>query len=349
MREELIAYALGDLGEEESRLVEQAVAANPELAEELLRIQDCLSKTEPAGTKPESLGEAHPVAPVSHPRGLATRTTQQVLACLESRAAEKSLVLAGDEELSSRFSLVDMTVILGVLLTLGCLFLPSIYHQRNEAQRLACQNNLYELGTRLTVFSNENRGFYPPIRPYEHAGMYSVRLVESQITSADDLSRFLVCSASPLAEELADQGKSLRIPTAAEFAQAPTTLLVKLRRTSGGSYGYQIGWVKNGYYLPVRNRSHCQIPVLADAPRSTSHREQGVNHGGQLINVLFQDGSVRSLHDCVVPCANDHLFLNTKGLPAASSRWHDAVVMPSGSTPGVDLPLPKAIQEIFRF
>ncbi|MGI9457774.1 MAG: hypothetical protein ACR2NU_14510 [Aeoliella sp.] len=341
MREELIAYALGELDESARQRVEQAVAADPALASELDRIQQCLT----------DIGEAaHPQAGL--PRGLADRTAEQVLSCCESTVEQppgkrSSSAAAAIGDRASQFSLLDMTVVGGVILTLGCLIIPALSQQRSEARRIACQNNLHELGTHLTIFSEKYGNYYPLIRPNEHAGMYSVWLLEAEIMSKDELSRRVVCVASPLAEELASQGKDLYVPTAAELAQARGRLLVRFRRTSGGSYGYQIGWIKGDKYLPARNNKHCQVPVLADAPNVESERNCGANHSGCVINVLFRDGTVQSFRNCVVSCAKDHFFLNDEGKPIAGKRWNDSMVAPSDSTPGVDQQVPQRINEIF--
>ncbi len=331
MREELIAYVLGELDEAECRCLEQALANDPALASQLDQIERCFADVESAPGLSRGL-----------PRGLADRTAEQVLACCDSpEDSDGSLPSVGEGEggAARHFSLIDMMAVVGVMITLGSLLVPVLYHRRNEAQRIACRENFRQLGQTMTLFAEGNGGFFPLVRPKEHAGIYSVRLVDSGFGRAGELPRNLVCAASPLAQELSDTGKELQIPTADQLARAQGALLMWFRRTSGGSYAYQVGWVKGDHYLPARNRVNCQIPVLADAPNVASQRNCGANHGGCLINVLFQDGSVRSLRNCVVPCANDHLFLNDDGEPAAGHQWYDAVVLPSPATPGVEEPL----------
>ena len=83
----------------------------------------------------------------------------------------------------------------------------------------------------------------------------------------------------------------------------------------------------NDYFLPS--------PLLADAPSLQLAEFKSANHGGGGQNVLYQDQSVRYQTDCTVPGLQDHLFLNTAGMPAAGRGQLDAVLGRSEATPGV--------------
>lgn len=344
MREELIAYVLDELDDTERLRVEQLLADNRALDAELAQIRECLAEIDPADR----------ISPTGVPRGLADRTTKQILACCEAKQAQAKSVAGRSSAIrlvtgENTFSLVDLTVIGAVLVMLGALVLPGVQHSRSDAQRLACVNNLKQLYPLFVKYADNNLGFYPVVRPEEHAGIYALRLKDAELATAEALRELLVCPASPLAEELRDNGTQFKIPSLADLARAKGPALLHLYRNSGGSYGYQIGYVKGHVYLPSRNRQHARVPILADAPSLTSQRQHSANHGGKLINVLFQDGSVLTLTSSVIPCSNDHLFFNAVGEPFAGFTWQDAVVLPSESRPGYfDKQLPNTLDEFFR-
>jgi len=331
MREDLIAYALGELNDAERDRVEQLLADDEQLRSELEQIKCCLADVEAVDDTP-----ADEVPGI--PRGLADRTADGILHRCQAGdrshgTTRGSLGLAATGHLLSP---VDMTVAIGVLLTVGSLLLPALYGSRNQAQGLSCTNNLRELGQALIAYSHEHRNFFPFVRPDEHAGIYAPRLREAGLIDPATLDQHLVCPASPLAEQLAEENRQFHVPSQAELSLAKGMWRVELQRSCGGSYGYQVGYLKGRHYLPVKNRNHSLVPILADTASIADNNRVGANHSGNTVNVLFQNGSVHKLRGCQVPCADDHLFLNQRGEPAAGLTWHDAVVLPSGQTPGVE-------------
>lgn len=338
MREDLISYALGELDGTDHARVEAALAADPELREELEQVRECLGCD---ATQPRN--------PI--PRGLADRTTAGIcsgtITEAEKPKAPQSMV-ASFASNSGFISPMDMTVAIGILLTLGSLLTPALYGSRDQSHRMSCSNNLRQLGQVLTMYTNDNRGYYPVVRPEEHAGIFASRLREADYVAADELDRAFVCPGSQLAEQLERDHTEYHVPTLAELSLAKDMWLTQLQRTSSGSYGYQVGYVKGTFYLPAKNRRNCLVPVLADTPSMEANYYDGANHGGAVVNTLFQDGSVRALSSPLVPGVNDHLFVNMDGKPQLSTNWRDAVVLPSGATPGLNFPSQQMPDPVYR-
>lgn len=338
MCEDLVAYALGELDEADRQRVEQALASDDQLRAEFEQIQQCLAK-----------GAADEVAPYGMPRGLADRTAREVSACCEESDA---VVLPSSRDFAAGLSLmspVDMTVAFSVLLTVGSMLLPALYSGRTTAQRIACQNNLHNLHTLNELYAREHRGFFPVVRPNEHAGIFATRLLEADFAARDEFEQYLLCAASPLADELAQQGRTFSVPTQADLSIANGMWLLELKRNSGGSYGYQVGYLKDGLYLPARRRNSRMIPLLADAPSRVDNHLRTANHGGKLTNVLWQDGSVTSEPTCTVSGRHDHLYTNANGDAAAGLSWDDAVLLSGGERPVADAQpeLPEPILRLF--
>ena len=337
MREDLIAYALGELDENQRQRVEELLDSDPVMREELAQIKSCLGHTD------EEQGESNGV-----PRGLADRTTAGILSgCHNSNSAET----VGSEfgAMKAIMSPLDMTVAMGILITIGSLLFPALYSGRNQSQQLSCVNNLRQLGTLMTQYSDGNRGYYPVVHPYEHAGIFAPRLREADLISSCELDRLMVCPASPLAERLAEASETFHVPSLTDVSLADGQWLVELKRYSSGSYGYQPGHVRGNFYFPAKNLANSMVPVLSDAPSRVQNFRSTDNHGGNRVNVLFQDGTVRTLSQPLVPRGRDHLFLNAQGRPSVSSQWNDAVVLPSEFTPGVQFPVQPMPQAVYRF
>ena len=140
-------------------------------------------------------------------------------------------------------SLADLMIASGVVLLVAGMLFPAVGNSRQNAQRLQCQNNLKELSMLFSLYADRNAGYYPVVRPNEHAGIYPIRLMQANLAGPNQLSGLLVCPSSPKAEQLAE-GDQFDVPSLKELSLARGLALVRYRQTSGGSYGYQIGWVR---------------------------------------------------------------------------------------------------------
>jgi prepilin-type processing-associated H-X9-DG protein len=335
MREDLMAYVLGELDESARQQIERELANDPELKREIARIRRCLCDT--PSTRPGADDEL--------PTGLADRIAHNLPAWCADHSAEDDC-LADEEEDFKRyapshgftagacsFSMVDMTVAMAVLLALGSLLMPALNSSRSNSQRLGCQNNLREMGVLLTQYAHDNQNYLPFVSPREHAGAFAIRLASSDIASREQIARLLVCPASPLATQLRLEGTRLSIPTIDEYFAARGEELLRIRRTSGGGYAVKVGYVKGPFYMLPRFYGSSMVPLLSDGPNVAEGRTTGANHGGNIINILYQDGRVQPQSTCVVASSDDHLYLSHEGQPYAGRAWNDTVMSPSHTSP----------------
>jgi hypothetical protein len=326
MREDLMAYVLGELDESARQEIERELAENPELQREVARIRRCLCDDPTSGD--EEL-----------PDGLADRIAHELPLWSADRSEEdeedyrRYTSSHGFTAGACNFSMVDMTVAMAVLLALGSLLMPALNSSRSNSQRLGCQNNLREMGVLITQYAQEHDGYLPLVSPNEHAGAFAIQLANADIAPGEHIARMLVCPSSPLATQLRLEGSRLSIPTIDEYRAARGEELLRIRRTSGGSYAVQLGYVKGPFYIFPRLYGNSMVPLLSDGPNVAEGRSVGANHGGNIINILSQDGGVQPTATCVMARNRDHIYLNNEGEPYAGRIWNDAVVLPSHTPP----------------
>lgn len=312
MREQLLGYLMDALEPDERRLVEERLRDDARLQRELELLHEALEPLR------QTEDEFEP------PAGLAARTSQLAA---EGRREPAPQPAAG-EPLGgpSRWSLMDLAVAAGIFIAAGLLFFPAIQHSRASARLTACQNNLRRLGAALTEYSGLNHNYFPAV-PREGnlaaAGVYSVRLAEQGLLKDPS---WLTCPAS-------EQAEPVRILSAAEIEAARGAALRQMWRQMGGSYGYTFGYVNERGYQNVRNLRRAHFALMADSPSPGGGDFASRNHGRAGQNVLYEDGHVRHLVDCVEQGRGDHIFLNDRGRVAAGTHPNDAVVGPSAAAP----------------
>ena len=165
--------------------------------------------------------------------------------------------------------------------------------------------------------------------------MFAVRLVDEGYIDAPQLVRLLVCRSSPLAEDIRTGRVVVRIPNVSTLRIMRGADLAMMRQSMGGSYAYRLGYVDGNRYYDIHSDGQARSPLLADAPSFQLAGFMSANHRGCGQNVLYQDQSVHYQTGCMVPGMNDHLFLNTAGIPAAGRGQYDSVLGRSELTPGI--------------
>lgn len=131
---------------------------------------------------------------------------------------------------------------------------------------------------------------------------------------------------------LAAKRSSFRIPTYKELELTPPAKIVSLRPTLGGSYGYNLGYTRDGVYYPTKNLYRNNFAVMSDSP-SDRPDHQSDNHGSWGQNVLFENGNVKFVTSSKTDGSSDDFFANDAGQVAAGLHQNDAVIGPSQAVP----------------
>ena len=320
--EQLLGFLLDALDDVEREEFERQLQHDPQLQLELESLQSTL---EPLA---ESYEEHEP------PPTLAERTCALVTG--HANAERVTLARPGFSAAAasgvagSRFSLADMFVAAGIFLAAAMLFFPVILNSRHLARQTHCQNNLSHLGLALANYSDKDPGGFYPCVPTEgkfsFAGIYAPILRDSGYLQDPT---WILCPSSSLAQ---DPG-GFRIPSLAELDRANRITIVVFRRVAGGSYGFNLGFVVDGRHHWPRNKGRTHFALMADAPNPAWRDLRSLNHGGRGQNLLFDDGHVRFVVECVGEGYLDHPFQNHFGRPEAGVDENDSVIGSSFRSP----------------
>jgi prepilin-type N-terminal cleavage/methylation domain-containing protein len=63
------------------------------------------------------------------------------------------------------FTLVELLVVIGIIAVLISVLLPTLAQARKASQRTVCLSNMRQLAQALVLYTNANRGWYPPSAP----------------------------------------------------------------------------------------------------------------------------------------------------------------------------------------
>lgn len=326
--ESLVALLLDDVSIAEQAVLAKRTSADPELRERIEKLAACLGVEIPDwvtdGNSQTTPGDS--TAPPEPPSDLASRTVDNVLS--------ESAVIAAPATASGRptLSLLDTGALIVAAGLIGMLVSPALFESRESARRTACQNQLKEIGQALLAYSARHDGRFPEVGPTDPAGVYTVRLADERFIDRDELSRLVVCPASPPINPRESIRRSAPIPTLAQLDAAPRLLYERLKHYIGGSFSYALPHTDGERLVAVTNQGHCRKPILGDSPAGPCET-MSVHPGGY--NVLFHDGGLRFVDSPWHGGTQDNLFRNADRVVAAGLSDHDAVLARSGDSPGV--------------
>jgi hypothetical protein len=318
MREQLLGYLLDALDADEREAVEAEIQRNPRLGREVELLHESL---DPLRADNEDFDP---------PEGLASQTCAFVKSHI-SRAARVTMSPVVRTSEGSSWSLADLAVAASVFFAAAMLLFPALQQSRISARLASCQNNLRQLGTALTQYSDSHHGMFPTIEKTGNmasAGVYAVKLQQASLL--DGVQR-VICAASPLA----GQSDLVYVPKPEELESARGEQLARMLRLMGGSYGYTLGYEDESGYHGVKNKHRASFAIMADMPPVTDQGKVSLNHGGCGQNVLYEDGHVSYLTCCNAEGCNDHIFLNEDGQVAAGRHLNDAVIGASQTRPWI--------------
>jgi len=343
LQEQLLGHLLGALDPAEEEQVAARLRTDPEVRRESARVGAWLEPLEPGRCVFEP------------PAGLAERTCRAVALQVESRAADDADHASGPTfgryparagptkrgcpgrrpmspaaappDAAGRFRWVDLAAVAGFFAAASLLLMPAIQSSRFNAQLIACQDNLRQVGVGMIQYSQHHHGYFPYIPP---RGRLAVAGIYAPILFRDGLvtdSRRFVCPGSPLAGRT-----GFRISSFDELQTVSQDKLDGLVRWMGGSYGWPLGHMRDGVYQGTKNLGRSCFALVADVPGSDpSNGRQSPNHGGRGENVLFECGAVRFVTSPQPFPQADDIFANDLGLVAPGLQVNDSVIGPSAA------------------
>ena len=235
MREQLIRYLLGELDADERRELQAELKADPDLQRELDQLRTCFASN-------QEDDDDQPLPP----RSLAERTSQLVKSCeeedYEAVASQTRRISAANDPPAGvlGWSLADLTVAGGVMLAVSMLVFPALRDSRDDTRLTMCERNLQQVYTVAVRFAEDHFGYLPPVLPNEPVGMYAARLVDANVAEPDQLSIWLLCPASQLADDIRAGRAKFQIPDRGKLRVMQVDQLLEVTATMSPTYAYRL-------------------------------------------------------------------------------------------------------------
>jgi hypothetical protein len=334
MREQLIRYLLGELDLDERRELQSRLKSSPELRAELEQLRSCFAASQ----------EGDLFAPDA-PSGLAARTAGRVAG---GEDASDSRVTIPTTRLSHAsdppagilgWSLADLTVAFGVMLAVSMLIFPALRNSRDGTRRNQCGNQLREMGMAFARYAQDHGWYLPQVGPNENAGVFTAKLIGNRYAQPEEMSVWLVCPGSPLADRFRSHELELRLPNAEQIHGMSHPQLMRVTAVSSPFYNYCFPYRVGKEYRDIQHRPASLSPVIADTSGDDEGHPMSLNHGGRIVQVLCADGNLRSLTSVTLPGSDDDMYLNNGGKAKAGFGPLDSVLGPSDAFPADEIPV----------
>jgi prepilin-type N-terminal cleavage/methylation domain-containing protein len=214
------------------------------------------------------------------------------------------------------FTLIELLVVIAIIAILVALLIPALASAKGSGQRAGCLSNLRQIGLAVQIYAQDYEGRIPygPIAPpFSHpAEFYPSTGSPTSLLSLRDgapagLGLMLTNELAKTPKVLFCPGSDQPIDADAELAKVGTT-------QAQGSYYYRHGGVTSLFYTPatvpgttwlenpgtnrlgspiralaIDTQFLCSFSIAAYNVKSRTHHKQ------KLADVLYNDGSVRSL------------------------------------------------------
>lgn len=367
MHEDLLGYLLGALEPAEMHRVSEWIKSDPEAQRLLAEIERSLRPLEDGfrAVEPPSddllartLAAIPEGTPPNEDESPSDGMLNEAFAAPSAMPGSPARVTLADIDLSrepsgvtSRWNWMDSVGSLLSVAVLLALLLPTLAAGRFQSRKVACQNQLRELGTALMQYVyRDHQGRLPQIAqsgPQAFAGVYSIRLADAGLLP-DGGVRWCPSADMPIlnakssgvdsdVSTVSSASLSLDcLPKISELKSLDVNDLQWVQRYAGGHYTYTLGVLGDQGYASPRYEARTAFAVMSDAPIGPADQSDAsvrFSHGDQGMNVLFEDGAVRFIRASALGSMPDHPLLNHDGDSEAGVNIDDASLAPSWRPP----------------
>ncbi len=353
MHEDLLGYLLGALEPHEMRRVARLIQENPSARKQLEQIQRALEPLEgnlqsmaelpPSDLVSKTMANLPPLPP-SQTEADAT-LGQRSRADSQSQATFDSLIPMHPEiefTKATNWSWLDWAGGAAAAAAVLGLLIPALAEGRFEARKAACQAQLRQFGTAFTQFVNRDLQHRLPAvaeaGPEAFAGVYAIRLGDAGLLPDASL-RWCPSQATPRPAKVTLTPIET-VSSLDDLYQASADMLRQIQQFAGGHYAYTLGVIDQHRLRPPRFESRSSFAVMSDAPPAgfagRNDLDRLTGHGGEGINVLFEDGRVEFIRLPALNSMPDHPLLNNRGQTEAGVNIDDASLAPSWVAPFIN-------------
>ncbi len=222
------------------------------------------------------------------------------------------------------WSFSDALAGIAIVAVMGGMLFPAISYQRYNSRKMACQDNLRQVGQALLQYSDQNGGHFvaiPSAGRLSASGYFAPVLKDAGLVEDDSIfSCAGLASASPVS-----------IPSLERLDSSDDGQLEFLKRNMSGHFGYSMGYSDGEKYQPLTNSGLTNTVLVADMPSINQPGRRSINHGSWGQNCLFGDGRVEFIKGDSV--GEDAIFVNDYGIVAPGTSQRDSVIAPSHLSP----------------